>query len=55
MAVILGAVGALLIPILTLLFVFALSDNASDHDFRVLKPAKARPPTDWALPSKRAA
>ena len=55
MALIVGAAGALLVPIVTLLVAFALSDNASDHEFRVLKPAKVEPPTDWALPSERAA
>jgi hypothetical protein len=57
MTLILGATGALLLPIVVLLVVFALSDNASDHAFRVLKPAKKptkmKPPTDWA--SERAA
>jgi hypothetical protein len=55
MALILGAAGALLVPIVTLMVVFALSDNASDHEFRVLKPVKAAPPMDWTHPSERAA
>ena len=57
MTLILGATGALLLPIVLLLVVFAFSDNASDHAFRVLKPAKKptmmNPPNDWA--SRRAA
>ena len=42
MALILGAAGALLLPIAMLIVLFALSDNASDHAFRVLKQAKRR-------------
>jgi hypothetical protein len=57
MTLILGAASALLLPIVVLLVVFAFSDNASDHAFRVLKPAKKptkmNQPSDWA--SRRAA
>jgi hypothetical protein len=43
MALLLGAAGALLLPLVMLLVLFALSDNADDHAFRVLKPARVIP------------
>jgi hypothetical protein len=41
MGLILGSVGALFLPFLMLLVLFAFSDNASDHDLRDLVPVRA--------------